>query len=180
MNHIMLDIETLDITPTAVILSIGAIVFDPKNPDSCNEVTDTNTFFWAIDSKDQQGRTVSDDTVKWWSMQDKETVALNCFGTSKLRTVLHNFNTWVQSVGSYGDTPVWCKGTDFDTVILKNAYEQLNMQLPWRYNQVRDLRTVMKLYNVKTSATVKHDALSDAVDQAKVLSTLYTRYEFPS
>ncbi len=31
MKHCMIDLETLDVKPTAVILSIGAVVFDPEN-----------------------------------------------------------------------------------------------------------------------------------------------------
>ena len=29
MNHIMLDLETLDTSPSAVVLSSGAVAFDP-------------------------------------------------------------------------------------------------------------------------------------------------------
>lgn len=176
MNHIMLDIETLDTKQSAVILSIGAIIFDPYNEASL-EATDTNTFFCAIDSKDQRNRTTSDDTVAWWALQEQESILLNCYGTAKLPSVLTFFYSWIESVSEGNrEIPIWCKGTDFDIAILRHAYEQYNLQLPWKYYQVRDLRTLMKATGTKPATTAKHDALDDAIQQAKTLSKIYTNW----
>lgn len=58
MHHLMLDIETTDIKPSAVILVVAAVFFDPRTGELGAE------FEAAVSSqKDQPGRTISSDTV---------------------------------------------------------------------------------------------------------------------
>ena len=57
--HIMVDIETYDTKPTAVILSIGAcVVTDPGQ-----------NYYRELDPTTQTYRTVSDSTKEWWAKQ---------------------------------------------------------------------------------------------------------------
>ena len=54
MNHLMLDIETLDITPSAVILVVAGVFFNPKTGELGAE------FEAAVNSQQEQpGRTIS-------------------------------------------------------------------------------------------------------------------------
>jgi hypothetical protein len=59
----MVDIETLDTQISAAIVSIGAVVFDPRGEDY------QETFSLTIDEKSNRwhGRTVSDATLEWWA-----------------------------------------------------------------------------------------------------------------
>ena len=62
-NDIMLDIETLDTSPSAIVLSIGAVKF--------NSVGLGDTFYVRLDSDPQLalGRTQSEATLTWWAGQ---------------------------------------------------------------------------------------------------------------
>src|SRR5690606_12661716 len=68
MNHIMLDLETLDTASSAVVVSIGAVAFDPYT----NAIGDKFYVEMTEDIAEQQkkGRTISGDTVRWWMQQD--------------------------------------------------------------------------------------------------------------
>jgi len=57
-NHVMIDLETLDVLPTATILTIGAVKFDPFG-DLQKEKQDTFYVKVDIDSCDRIGATVS-------------------------------------------------------------------------------------------------------------------------
>ena len=67
MNHIMVDIETLDTVQSAVVLSIGAVAFDPHT----KELGEKFYVEFTTDLQAQQrlGRTISADTVTWWMQQ---------------------------------------------------------------------------------------------------------------
>jgi DNA polymerase III epsilon subunit-like protein len=62
-RHVMVDLETLDTQISAAIVSIGAVVFDPRGEDY------QETFSLTIDEKSNRwhGRTVSDATLEWWA-----------------------------------------------------------------------------------------------------------------
>lgn len=149
--HFMVDIETYDTKPTAVILSIGAVVItDP-----------TQSYYRELDPTTQTYRTVSDSTKEWWSKQPMPIP----IGPYSLYAALSDFSGWLQDICKGAEPVIWCKGTDFDVAILANAYEQMYLPVPWKYNNIRDCRTVFKIaqWGPKKAA---HNALSDAIDQA--------------
>lgn len=153
----MLDIETLDTAPTAKILSLGAV-----------DVYGKDTWYqeFASRSYDQYGRTTSTDTLSWWASQTNMPK-----GDVDLKLGLESFSQWYQQ---YGFTEVWCKGTDFDFVILSHAYKSMDVETPWKYHHVRDLRTLIKVFpNVKSPAPYSnHHALVDVICQAQHLKEI--------
>ena len=64
-RHLMVDLETLATSPDAVILTIGAVTFDPAS----NKIFDKLYYRVDVESCDRLGMTVNDDTVEWWSKQ---------------------------------------------------------------------------------------------------------------
>jgi len=48
-NHVMIDLETMGITPDSAVVSIGAVVFDPR----FNHVS-SKTFYRELDWCDQR------------------------------------------------------------------------------------------------------------------------------
>jgi len=69
----------------------------------------------------------------------------------------------------------WANGTDFDISIIKDALKQCGFGTPWRYNNVRDYRTLAKLFpqiQRPTFVGEKHNALADAINQAEHLKLL--------
>lgn len=147
LTHIMVDIETYDVKPSAVILSIGAAT-----------LFGNDDFYAEIDPKTQPNRTCSDSTVNWWAAQGNPPIN----GTNNFIETMQAFATWVKA---RGERPViWCKGTNFDVVILTHALESLNIPVPWKYNDVRDCRTVFKLAGINP-VVAEHHALSDVYNQ---------------
>lgn len=155
--HIMVDIETLDVCPTAVILSIGACTLD-----------EIDTFYQELDTSSQYERTRSQSTIEWWSKQSIPMPA----GTVPIKDVLYNFKHWISALRA--EPIIWCKGTDFDVAILANAFNQYSMGIPWKYNHIRDMRTLVKMHPQITHAPNlnPHHALQDALYQARQLRKL--------
>lgn len=161
----MVDLETLDTIPSATILSIGACVI-PAHMDPA----DSDTFYVEVHVDTQYMRTKSMSTIEWWKQQS------NCpdHGIVSLTDALRQFRDYLLRLT---DTPViWCKGTDFDTAILAHAYKQMGSDTPWKYNAVRDFRTVKKLFADSLVVTAPnlnpHHALADAIHQARELQHL--------
>lgn len=147
--HIMVDIETYDTKPTALILSIGAcVITDP-----------VQSYYRELDPTTQIWRTVSDSTREWWSKQPMPVP----IGPYSIHAALTDFSGWLQDLKK--EPVIWCKGTDFDVAILTNAYGQLHLPIPWKYNNIRDCRTVFKIAEWKPRKAA-HNALQDAKDQA--------------
>jgi len=161
----MVDIETLDVEETAVILSIGACTMEPFE--------EVNTFYEEIDVFTQTNRTQSQATLDWWKTQSN----FPSKGIRNLKAVLTSFSRYLTF---YGAEPIlWCKGTDFDTKILSHAFKQEGVEVPWKYNAVRDFRTVKKLFPVPSVPNPNaHHALGDALHQAAELKAIAQQYSF--
>ncbi len=151
LDHFMIDIETYDVTPSAVILSIGA-----------ERILGSETFYAEIDPNTQYKRTASIATKEWWAQQGNPPI----HGVIPLYDALAQLSDWLKNLSA--EPVIWCKGTNFDTVILTHAYEQLGPEIPWKYNNVRDCRTVFKLLGV-TPNKATHNALEDAMTQSDEL-----------
>lgn len=185
MNHIMLDLETLDTTPTAVVLSIGAVAFDP----STKTLGDKFYVEMTEDGAEQQkrGRTVSAETVRWWMQQDvlaKRVFAIpQAEGVERVNTyeALHRFNLFVAANGDR-TAEIWGNGADFDNIILGSLYDSFGMKKPWSYSRNRCYRTIKNLGVGPKNFTrtgVFHNALDDAITQAVHLQEIYACLKFP-
>lgn len=162
---VMLDIETLGLTPDSIILSIGACAVEAPT-----EVQ----FYQEVSIHGQCGRCVDLDTVKWWMNQD---ISPPMGGIIPLPNVLANFTQWLQEAFvDKAELIVWANGTDFDISVLKDAYERAYVgAVPWKYNNVRDYRTAYKLFShIARPEFVgdRHNALADAVHQASHLALI--------
>lgn len=176
MNHIMLDIETLDTKPSAVVISIGAVAFNPATDDKGEEF-----YYEFADLAIQQtmGRTLSADTVGWWMQQDA--LARQVFSPRakddlmRLATVdvLVKFSEFIGRNGDK-DAYIWGNGADFDNIIVGSLYESFGFKKPWSYSRNRCYRT-MKDLAPKTKAVrvgTHHNALDDALTQAQHLQDI--------
>lgn len=161
--HIMVDLETWDTTSTAVILSIGAVVIGAPDQE-CPQ------FYVEVDPRTQYMRTKSIDTMNWWEQQGN----CPCNGTTSLVDALFKFREYLTKITAR--PIIWCKGTDFDTAILAHAYKQMGAETPWKYNDVRDFRTLKKMFAESMVITIEnpnpHNALADAVFQAQQLYSI--------
>ena len=156
LNYFSVDIETLGLDEDAVILSIGAVGFG---------ITGLYEEFYVEIDPDQSKRTVTPSIVKWW-MQQPIPAPIN--GFISLKGALIMFRDYLHD--HTREPIIWCKGIDFDTKILAHAYKQEFLTVPWKYNHVRDTRTLMKVFPSlkpeRANNLVAHNALGDAKYQA--------------
>jgi len=167
MNHVMIDLETLDTTVTARIVAIGAIVFNP------NTGLRGDKFYWRVHHKSQTNRTKSKSTIEWWKQQGPE-VRKQLKGNILLKDALEEFEWFLPD-----NVIVWGNGATFDISILEHAYLQCGLDIPWKFYNVMDCRTVRKLYEEKRGGLdqnfsgTKHHALDDAIFQAGYISKMW-------
>ena len=134
---VMIDIETLSTRPNAVVLSVGAVWFDPEN-----RVEPTRKTHWRLDVDTQtgKGRDIMTETMEWWSKQDPA-VAAEAFSDENRVGILDfckDLNRYVA-----GSDKIWCQGPQFDMVILENLYRDFEHHWNWQFWQIMDSRTLI-------------------------------------
>lgn len=166
----MLDIETMGNTSKAAIISIAAVYFDE---------TGTGRSLYhkvSLESSVAAGLEMDADTVMWWLRQDEE--ARKEFKTKgdPLYYVLRKINDFINR-----DALVWGNGATFDNVILANAFQKVNMQVPWKFYNNRCFRTLKNLFPVEMRENkVKHNALEDAKWQAEYAAKVLQLLKSPA
>lgn len=172
-GHIMFDLETLDSKNTSCILSIGAVEFNLNT----GEIGDTLYITVDLQSCINEGLTIGADTIMWWFKQSNEAREriYNSVGV-ELEDALEQVFKFVKDCG--GDkVHVWGNGATFDISILENAFYKFFTELPWKFYNVRDLRTIVDINpKIKKECVfdgVKHDAIADCKYQIKYLCDTY-------
>jgi len=168
-KHLMVDMETMAVTPNAVVLSLGAVHFNPYGSGYSDKIY----FRINIDDQDALNREVDPSTLDWWSKQDPAIMeeAFSPDDRISLVDAMSQFHKF-----AWGCDKFWSHGATFDLVILENIYRQLNKPLPWNYWQLRDTRTLFDLgFDPDMPTGSKHDALQDAIRQAVGVQNMYRK-----
>lgn len=172
--NVMIDIETLGVTSKATITQIGAVAFDMSGVIHHK----LNVHVRASG----QGRTIDPDTIMWWMLQKEEVRRGMVIGQNTsvpLREALIMLRDWFPNP----DAPTWSHGSDFDLVLLADAYRQVNVTQPWDRRMVRDTRTLFALASkmkldelapMQPGDGPAHDALADATRQARAVVRAYS------
>lgn len=166
-RHVMLDLETLGQGPNSVILSIGAVAFEPDT----GLVQEHCAFYATINPQScvDLGMVMDASTVLWWMQQsDEARAALLANGEARsINSALIDFAQWFRDHND--SAPMWGNGSDFDNVILANAYRAAHLNQPWKFRNNRCFRTLKNLHpNIKVERQgTHHNALHDAVHQAR-------------
>ena len=170
-NHVMIDLETLDTLPHAVILSIGAVKFNEKNIDD-------SAFYRVvtIQSNLDEHRTISPSTLRWWLDQDAKAKAVFDHKEQvSLEDALNELRDWGGSPLDWEHMKVWGNGSDFDCAMLAHAYGLAGT--PWKFYNTRCFRTIKSMEAAKNvpkpANPTAHNALSDAIAQAKHLQAIW-------
>ncbi len=177
MKHldITFDLETAALCPTAAPLSIGAVAWDRYNrqyPFLETEDTDT-TFFSNIDlaSSFVAGLTIDTQTQEWWKKQSQKAKdALLSQPKRSLKCAIQDFFTWIEDVRkAVGAETVclWSQGSDFDIAILRNICYVLGIDIPIRYMNFRDHRSVVMEFAAKVLEEPNSDECVPAKDPRK-------------
>jgi len=179
---VMIDLETLDTAPTAVILSITAVPFNINNGEIY--VDDIYSESVDIDSSLKRGFTIKGSTFTWWLMQSKEAREIVCKGQEHahdIEFIIDDFSIWYDSLkNKYGENIyIWGNGSDFDVATLRNAYNViLGYEPPFDFRKIQDLRTMVRLApeikeNMKFEG-IEHNPIYDCKHQIKYLTKIYS------
>lgn len=171
--HGMIDLETLDVIPSATVLTLGAVKF---NPFDDSEPHSELYLKINIDDQDKLGRSVSDSTIKWWSEQDSNIMeeAFDQEGSVTVEEALKQLNKWVVGVDE-----IWAQGYGFDITMLEDMYRNIGKPIPWQFWQISDSRTITKRMPQdprKSMQTDLHNALADAYFQAKAVQIIFKHH----
>lgn len=174
---LMLDLETLDTAPTAVVLSLGAVPFDPyghvMGPPFYVEFTN------FLEQQTAVGRTISPSTVIWWMGQDAKArqVFQSKESSPERCSPLWGLHAFADFLKANPIQNVWAKDPDFDVVILRSLYQTNapDLVFPFKYSAGRSVRTIeaMPFARLRDKPPVAHNALEDAVAQAKAVQEAF-------
>jgi hypothetical protein len=170
-SDVMIDLETLDVLPSATILTIGAVKFDPFG-DDVNEATCEKLYIKVdIDSCDRIGCTVSQSTLDWWANQSKaaQEAAFDPDGRVPIEDAVQQLYKFC-----WGAKRVWSHGVGFDIIILENIFRKVGKAIPWQFWEARDTRTLFDIgINPNRPPVLAHHALEDAWNQAVGVQNVY-------
>lgn len=174
---VMLDLETLGTHPDCVVLTIGAIKFNPFTMEEPG-----NGLYLRLDIEEQlnMGRSTLDSTIDWWAQQDSK-VREEAMGeegyrapVAELRKELNKFLVGVEHI--------WCQGPAFDIVILEDLYRSQCWPIPWHFWQIRDSRTLFGVHGDprEKGRDQAHNALMDCYYQAIGVQKVFNRLNINS
>lgn len=186
MKRFSIDIESLSLEPNALVLSVGAVLFDSQTGQLGAE------FYANLNGFEQQdvyGRHISYSTSSWWMNQAaNDPATVDAFEhPMSVKGALEGLNDFVQNQLTDIAEPIefWFQGPQVDAVALGSLCKAVGVAVPWRYNWVRDLRTLLALgrahglteevisAGIAPHAYHPHHALDDAKMQAlRCINTL--------
>lgn len=165
--RIALDLETMSLEDNAAIVQIGAYVFDgPDQGGGFNSYVNP-------ESSEKAGLHVDVGTMAWWGTQDKAVRDKVFGGVDSIAASLEMFEDWCKekSKGNLSNIRFYCRGPEFDWVILRNAYYKVLGRFPFHYRSPNSFRTIDDMIDVLKGTwefdspvdNSKHDALADAI-----------------
>lgn len=176
----MVDIEALAKHNDAVILTIGAQLFDPSvrgwetrkqryihTGDLYDPYMNVRV---DVDEQERIGRRIDDETVAWWAKQSPEAQsdAFSPEDRQPLKDALLELTLLAEPCKR-----VWSKGPLYDFAILEHAFEQMGLKTPWKFWNVRDARTVYSLTPKLANRTNGHLAIEDCRNQILMLQDAF-------
>lgn len=193
-ENLMIDIETLSTATNAHILSIGMCDFSLE--EGVSQYQGLKKMYQI--GLQEQGRKIDVDTLAFWLKQPKKLFKQQCKVMGSLQDALKELVDEINLTreihfGSIQDKDIniWCNGASFDFAILKDAFAQYNIPVPWKYYQENCMRSIKAIFNAHIDGQIKqeveerlkkkcivmeaHSALSDAMWQAEYVSAAISK-----
>jgi hypothetical protein len=186
-KNLMIDLETFSTRQDAAIATIGAVFFDIQS----GQIGDR--FYRGVVMAEQYGYgDINAEDVKFWLRQQKaaqdEIIRMTdpVKGAHLLIDVLRDFSTFLHQSPYQDEIKIWGNGAGFDPVVLESAYRRCKSYAPWNFRMVRDVRTMVDLGRDLLGIYPKvdmpfegmpHNALDDAIHQAKYVSAIYQQLQ---
>lgn len=170
-TNMMIDLETLDARPSAVVFQVGVLVFkDVLGGDILgNLILEKKIFHLDILDQIMAGRTVDLETVRWWRTQNPDSWHRRFDEITKTGHMFQEIN---ELYVKHEVRSLWANSPSFDCVLMRSLRESLKVQ--WEFPSFRedmDLRTLKKLFQMKgrkmesSGKQTTHNSLSDCEDQ---------------
>lgn len=167
VEHIVLDLETLGTSHTAVILSVGMVFIHD------DQIIDRYRI--NIDSSDQEtlyNRTTDEDTLKWWRVQlqsDEGKLAWQMALEDAKSPTQAAMRITAMLNSCEGEPLIWGNSNTFDNEILRSFLIELKQPV-WSFRRDRDFRTLKALFKEKVPEPpflgTRHVAIDDAMNEA--------------
>lgn len=191
---VMIDIETLSTAPDAEILSVGAVPFRlNEQTDNFHENNIWRPRVWQLAPN---GGRIDRDTIAWW-MKQGDLARAQAFPETGYVSFLqfsYELEIWLHELDGTVDiyfpegvpspaVRIWGHGPHFDMAILDMAHwRNLGRPAPWKYNAVRDTRTLWHAAGIDWDTRIKelnpdhaHDPMHDAIAQAKLVQEAWAK-----
>lgn len=161
MSFFVLDIESLGVESTSVVLSVGMVYVDPDslmkdNDKAYAQLLDTgfeqNAFFVKFKSVEQTkppyNRVISKSTLQWWKDKTGEVQrADSLLPSSRDVSVVEGFESlrvWYNNKRNGVVLPIWTRGS-LDQMALDSLCHSFDIEPLAPYNAYRDIRTAIDL-----------------------------------
>lgn len=172
--NISIDLETLDVKPSAIVLSCGLVAFDLRTGSILGE---QYTRFVDLGEQYKRGRTIRPATVCWWAAQSEEARAVLTAPVSEGVGTLEGLGQISDFFKLYDPVGVWGNGSDFDNAILGSLFTAYDLAIPWSYSYNRCMRTLKavkftKEFKKPLRVGTHHNALDDARYQAEYIASM--------
>lgn len=153
---ITLDFETCALTPTAAVMSMGAVAWNRHAADtpffmSEDGISVDSIFSRHVDLRSEfvEGFAFDQATADWWRCQPQAAKkAVNesdpdaeCVSITKAAEELVDFILETKEQAHADNVCLWSQGSDFDLAILRHICYKMFIVLPVDYRQFRDHRT---------------------------------------
>ena len=160
MQNLMVDIETLGTTPNSIIVSIAAVKFNFKN-DEMEE------FLINCDAKSSKkyGMIAEKETLEWWAEQPKEVRSAWLSNSILIDDALEALNDFIGT--DWKNVVWWCNGANFDYPLLEWTYKATGRPVPWKYWNLRDVRTVFSIFDLDFKKFPRVGSYHNAIDDCK-------------
>lgn len=171
----MIDIESLHTTPDCVILTIGAVRFDPRGTGVVEKLELRPTI---EDQTEIYNRSINEATIQWWAQQSPEAQE-EALGDRDRQSFAECMETLYKFC--WNRRAVWSNGAPFDLVVMEHAWRQTSKKenpIPWSFWTMRDTRTLWEIADVKLRSdghVTSHKAVEDAERQAIVVQQAYQK-----
>ncbi len=170
--HLMLDLETLSLRSNAAVIGIGvARVFPGSEVRKVFDELISPSKLSIVDSHFH----VDEKIIAW---HNANTQALNraYMDGEDGGYVINKFTSCLALLAQQQPLMIWCQGTDFDIPIITNYLQVYGLTAPWKYSNVRDLRTLAALFPAQKPAGADHTAYADAAAQAGLLENICVQH----
>ena len=145
----ILDIETLGIESTCVILSAGIVYFDDVEVNTPEKMLENSCFvkFNAQEQIESYNRTITQSTLDWWARQSQECRNISFVrrttdetarrGMSELKFFMDTYDTSAKQI-------IWARGT-LDQTAIDSLCRKMDVQPLTSFNNWRDIRTAVDI-----------------------------------